>query len=219
VVCLTCMLWQLLFLNCRSSNSGCYFVKSNPRTIYFFSSMLHMGDILLSCKSHQAMTNLLLNRMESRYGLRIKNLQAENELIPSKPVRRAILYRCQWDDYTLTIIFPPFSHVPVGYHFNRDHNFMKRLISSNKTSSLSLHYNWNTNKVVKRQLLEQMGDWYVQDVCLPMKEQQNTTLNMAVCCAAQPLIRCHYSDLPSVIRCPDSPSFNSDKARKFWSRR
>lgn len=96
---------------------------------------------------------------------------------------------------------------------------MKRLINSNKSSSLSLHYNWNTNKVVKRQLLEQMGDWYVQDLCLPMEEQQNTTLNTAACCAAQPLIRCHYSDLPSVIPCPDSPSFNKDNARKFWSRR
>jgi len=168
-----------------SVNSGCYYIRNNARTRYFFSSLLQMGDVLLTVGSHQATTNLLLSRMANRYGLRVKTLQYEDELLP------------------------------IGWHYLRRPEFMRKLIQSNKTKSLSLHYNWNSNKEIKREFFEQMGDWFVQDICqAKIMMSKPRKLSLELCCAKEPVVRCHYKDKASVKPCRESPAFS--KGKSFW---
>lgn len=105
--------------------------------------------------------------------------------------------------------------ITVGVHLLRRHDFMRALINSNKTSALSLHYNWNNNKEVKRKFLEQMGDWYAQETCIDQQQSSASVKTQANCCAREPLIRCHYRDKASVIPCRQSPSF-SENGESFW---
>jgi len=105
--------------------------------------------------------------------------------------------------------------VTVGVHFLRRHDFMRALINSNKTSALSLHYNWNNNKEVKRKFLEQMGDWYAHETCINQQHSSDSVKTQGNCCAREPLIRCHYRDKASVIPCRQSPSF-SENGESFW---
>lgn len=181
-----------------------------------------MGDVLFAVSSHQATTNLLLNRMANRYGLRVQTLQHDDELLPSKylPCRARMFYvSCAVGAIvsiphgvhpSLLVVF-----LSVGWHYLRRPEFMRQLIQSNKTKSLSFHYNWNSNKDIKRDFLEQMGDWFVEDICLTkIMMRMPKMLNLELCCAKEPTIRCHYSDKASLIPCRDSPAFSTGKS--FW---
>ena len=59
-------------------NSGLFYVKNNPRTRHFFTSLVQYGDLVLRSKSHQAMVSWLLSQHVSRYGLRV-HVMNENE--------------------------------------------------------------------------------------------------------------------------------------------
>ena len=68
-----------------SANSGFYYAKTNPRTKYFFSSLLKAGDMILRTKSHQAVMGLLLSQHSSQFGLRVRVLHEESKMFPGKP--------------------------------------------------------------------------------------------------------------------------------------
>jgi len=103
----------------------------------------------------------------------------------------------------------------VGWHYLRRPEFMRKLIQSNKTKSLSLHYNWNSNKEIKREFFEQMGDWFVQDICqAKIMMSKPRKLSLELCCAKEPVVRCHYKDKASVKPCRESPAFS--KGKSFW---
>lgn len=100
---------------------------------------------------------------------------------------------------------------------------MKDMIRKNKTEPLSFHMNWNKDKQQKRDLLEQMGDWYVTKRCIGERTAAMMLQGLPgqylskVCCYEKPFARCHFRDLPSVIPCRKSPEFNkgADKP-SFW---
>ena len=54
------------------STLGFYFVRNNPLTMYFFSTLLRMGDLISATKSHQAALAALLAEFSGWKGLRVK---------------------------------------------------------------------------------------------------------------------------------------------------
>lgn len=69
----------------RSANSGCYFVRNNAKTKYFFSSFLMNGvDRILRAQSHQVIMHATMSHHASHYGLRVKTLTEESYLVPRK---------------------------------------------------------------------------------------------------------------------------------------
>ena len=80
---------------------------------------------------------------------------------------------------------------------------------------------WTTNKDNKLKFFQQMGEWYVHDKCIGKKiieiekEGEDQGALIQPCCAAEPLMQCHYKDKPSKIPCEDSPFIDKD-GKSFW---
>jgi hypothetical protein len=177
-----------------SANSGFYYVKYNTRTRHFLTSLLMAGDLVLKTDSHQQALIALLAEHVSLYGLKAKVLSRDMEEFPG------------------------------GYQFNqKSGNFMRALFNGT-IHPIIFHMSWTLNKDNKLLYFQQMGEWYVQDVCVNKKVNEITgTIDNAVesdltptCCSAKPLISCHYRDKPSVIPCKESPAIDKGKRKSFW---
>jgi hypothetical protein len=179
-----------LFYAPYSANTGFYYVRHNDKTQYFFNSLLLAGDLILSTHSHQITLIALLNEHASMYGLKVKILERN------------------------TLEFPG------GFSFHNKKEFMKDLIQGHIQPYI-FHMSWTVNKANKILYFRQMAEWYLNDKCV------NKTLSEIVegeggsgitgdgCCAAAPIVSCHYRDKPSKIPCRDSPPI--DKGRpSFW---
>jgi hypothetical protein len=59
-----------------------YYVRNNPRTEYFFNSLLVGGDLVLSTHSHQVALIALLNEHASMYNLKVKTLPRDGDEFP-----------------------------------------------------------------------------------------------------------------------------------------
>jgi hypothetical protein len=180
-----------LFYAPYSANTGFYYVRHNDRTQYFFNSLLMAGDLILSTHSHQIALIALLNEHASMYNLRVKILERNT---------------------------PEF---PGGFTYHRKASYMKDMLAGRVTPYI-FHMSWTANKANKALYFRQMGEWYLQDKCVgstvPQITGKETVSNGGLldsCCAAEPIITCHYRDKPSKIPCKDSPPI--DKGRpSFW---
>ena len=85
-----------------------------------------------------------------------------------------------------------------------------------------LHMSWTTNKKNKLVFLQQMGLWYTKHECesgggVEVAKGVSKGQLEASCCSADPIIKCNYSDKPSVEQCKDSSAPTIDKdAKHFW---
>jgi len=172
-----------------SPNSGFYFVRHNERTEYFMHSLLMAGNIIAQSGSHQNAMSSTLNEHASWRGLHVKTLDRDMEEFPG------------------------------GFHFHQPHRkeYMKGILEGTIKSYI-FHMSWTANKDNKKLYFEQMGDWYVKEECVGSKastilEGEEKDLAKA-CCAAEPIIKCHYRDKPSKIPCKDSPPI--DKGKPSW---
>lgn len=111
---------------------------------------------------------------------------------------------------------------PNGYHFQTRDEYMKGLIEG-KIQPYIFHMSWTSNKVEKRNNLEQMGDWHVKDKCvgrtankISKKKKAKATDLASTCCNPRPIVQCHYRDKPSRIPCPDSPPLEYENAPSWW---
>ena len=173
-----------------SANSGFYFIRSNPRTKILFRTMLYSGDLIIACRSHQQILIALLEEYNSLLGLTVKVLSREE------------------DDF------------PGGYHYNMRKDFMRKMIDG-KITPYIFHMSWTLNKVNKVEYLHQMGMWYLNDKCVGQEvagillgDDASNDVRGA-CCSAEPIIKCHYSDKPSIIPCKDSPPIDKN-GKSFW---
>lgn len=179
-----------------SANSGFYYVRANKKTSYLFTSLLYHGAIVRKSKSHQQVLVQLLNEHSSMFGLKVKVFDA-----------------------TLTDMFPG------GIHYHQDWNTMKKIISGTSNAYL-LHMSWTENKMNKVLFFRQLGEWYVQDICISDGGESSTLIDgdtelddgslIEQCCSVEPIFSCHYKDKPSKIPCPDSPRIDPHKHRSFW---
>ena len=180
-----------LFYAPYSANTGFYYVRHNDRTQYFFNSLLLAGDLILSTHSHQITLIALLNEHASMYNLRVKILERNT---------------------------PEF---PGGYTYHRKTEYMKDMLAGRVTPYI-FHMSWTHNKANKALYFRQMGEWYLQDKCVASTVPQITGMETVSngglhdsCCAAEPIISCHYRDKPSKIPCKDSPPIDKGR-RSFW---
>jgi hypothetical protein len=184
-----------------SFNTGLYFVRCTPRTVFFFDVFSRMGDVVLKYRSHQAAMIALLGEHASWMGLRVKILER---------------------DSTDGMLFPG------GYHFHRRWDYMKQVVQGRAHPYL-FHMSWTESMGNKVRFLKQLGEWYVDPDCENNNINRTTatttgvtrnkdappTLPLPLCCLAEPVVECHYRDKPSKIPCRDSPAMDHD-GESFW---
>ena len=178
-----------------SANTGFYYVRNNDKTKFLFRSLLYLGDMVLSMTSHQQALAALLDEHSSLTGLRIKTLSGFD--------------------------------FPGGYHYHRKKEipFLKDIVQGNHVPYL-MHMSWTTNKRNKLVFLQQMGLWYTNNSCengggVGVANGLSSGELETACCSAEPVIKCHYSDKPSVVECRDRKNEMSfidkpPKGKSFW---
>ncbi|OEU06100.1 hypothetical protein FRACYDRAFT_202684 [Fragilariopsis cylindrus CCMP1102] len=146
--------WDMMFqddgsrqarYNPYSPNTGFYFVRNTPLTMYFFGSLLRMGDLISATKSHQAALSALLAEFAGWKGLRVK----------------------VWHKGGDTLF-------PGGFEYHQSKDYMRKMIAD-EIQPYIFHMSWTANKDNKKLFFEQMGYWYTQegngcngiDCCLP----------------------------------------------------
>ena len=87
---------------------------------------------------------------------------------------------------------------------------MKNVMTGTKTPYL-FHFNWNLDKETKRQFMEQMGAWHVDETKCPMVDSPT----VSKCCLAQATPVCYFGDKPSILtECKTFPFLESNTS--FW---
>ena len=188
-----------------SANSGFYYVRNNDKTKYLFASLLYSGDMIIQSHSHQQALVQIMAEHASLFGLKVKVLSRDMEEFPG------------------------------GWHYHRKKkDFMKQVVSE-KITPYIFHMSWTNNKDNKIKFLQQMGQWYVGDVCIAQTKKAifenvevdsgETGINengdeynkmlFEPCCLAEPNIVCHYRDKPSKYPCKDSPPIDKGQP-SFW---
>jgi hypothetical protein len=177
-----------------SFNTGLYFVRANPHTVFFFNMFARMGDVILKYRSHQGAMIALINEHTSWKGLRVKIIEKDSA--------DGVLF-------------------PGGYHFHRRRDFMKRMIQGQENPYL-FHISWTESKENKLLFLKQLGEWFVQPICenkavkdLKPGDGAGDLDIASMCCLSEPVVECHYRDKPSKIPCRGSPSIDR-VGRSFW---
>lgn len=106
----------------------------------------------------------------------------------------------------------PGENFPSGYHYLQKPDLMHEIVTGKRKPYL-FHINWTENREEKLSFLQQMGLWFVQPQCAVPGE---AVLNQdRSCCAADPLVTCHYRDRPSAVPCHDSPAMVKN-GKSFW---
>ena len=116
-----------------SPNSGFYFVRNTPKTVYLFETFVRMGDMIQLMKSHQRVLNDLIIHFTTTKGLRVKVIKKGDDNV-----------------------------FPGGVEFHNKKQLMKEIIRGTRKPYI-FHMSWTRNKENKQKFLEQLGEWYVQD--------------------------------------------------------
>jgi len=179
-----------LFYAPYSANTGFYYIRNNAKTQHFFNTFLMSGDLIYSTRSHQVPLVALLTEHASMYGIKVKIFaRTENDF-------------------------------PGGHAYHRRKDFMKDMIAG-KEKPYIFHMSWTHNKSNKMKYFQQLGEWRVQESCVaktPTEIKPDFVSGdslISTCCAAEPIIQCHYRDKPSKIPCKDSPPIDKGH-RSFW---
>ena len=174
-----------------SANSGFYFVRANDRTKHLFRHLLYSGDLLNAWYSHQQVLIALLSEYNSLLGLKVKVFAKERDEFPG------------------------------GWLFHRQPKEMKKIMQGESNSHYIFHMSWTENKENKLKFFQQIGQWYVQETCVGKHYNEivggDSSVSLSThCCLAEPLIKCHYKDKPSIIPCNDSPLLDKKRGKPFW---
>uniref|UniRef100_A0A7S4AKP5 Nucleotide-diphospho-sugar transferase domain-containing protein n=1 Tax=Pseudo-nitzschia australis TaxID=44445 RepID=A0A7S4AKP5_9STRA len=95
---------------------------------------------------------------------------------------------------------------PGGYEYHQGKDYMRQFIAG-KIKPFIFHMSWTENKDNKKLYYEQMAEWYTKD--------ESSGCKGLDCCAAEPIITCHYKDKPSFVPCKDSPPIDK-RGKSFW---
>ncbi|KAL3905632.1 MAG: hypothetical protein SGARI_004364 [Bacillariaceae sp.] len=119
-----------------SPNSGFYFIRNNPKTMFLFGELLKMGDTISKYRSHQHALGQLLNEHVS------------------------------WNEIRVKVHAHGFGNpFPGGFEFNRKPDYMKDLLITKETKQdpYIFHMCWTEGKHHKIKFYQQMGQWHVLD--------------------------------------------------------
>jgi hypothetical protein len=119
-----------------SPNSGFYFVRNHPKTMFLFGELLKMGDTIARYHSHQHALSQLVNEHVGWTGIRVK------------------VHKQGFGN--------PF---PGGFEFNTKPDFMKDFLMTkeSKQDPYIWHMCWTEGKEHKIKFYEQMGQWHVRN--------------------------------------------------------
>jgi hypothetical protein len=188
-----------------SANSGFYYIRHNPKTLYIFTSLLYNADLIVATKSHQQALNALLTEYSSLYGLRVKTLSAD--LLPG-----GSHYHRQ-TEYMRQLLIPGYSTSDSGNGSNHQNN--APIAHAKKPDPWLFHMSWTKNKDDKLRFMKQMGLWYLlQDS--NEEDADACGIEALDCCSSEPVVSCHYRDKPSVVDCSDSPPIDQNGNKVFW---
>ena len=152
------------------------------------TSLLMRTNEILSANSHQKAMVALMTEHVTVYGLRAKVVSKFEEEFPG------------------------------GFHYNQKTMEYMRDFYAGRVHPYIFHMSWTSSKDNKLKYFRQMGEWFVKDACIQQEAPQIPGFSanaVQTCCAAEPLVSCHYRDKPSKIPCKDSP--NIDEGRpSFW---
>ena len=182
-----------------SANSGFYYVRSNEKTRYLFTSLLYHGDMIVQSTSHQQVLIQLLANHASLFGLKVKVLSRDMEEFPG------------------------------GWHYHRQKDLMRGIMSEkivpeifhmswtkNKDNKLKFYQQmgqWYVNDscigATRDQILGVSGEG--SDAVISTSED----VLFEPCCLAEPNIVCHYRDKPSKIPCKDKDPIDAGRP-SFW---
>jgi len=176
-----------------SANSGFYYIRNNPETKYFLTSLLYAGDLILTSNSHQQALIQVMTEHASQFGLKVKVLSRDMKEFPG------------------------------GWHYNRHKKDYMKSVAKGEIVPHIFHMSWTTNKINKVKYFKQMGEWYMKDQCVQHTQDDilgqggvhvsGELINS--CCLTEPNIVCFYRDKPSKIPCKDSPPIDKGKP-SFW---
>jgi len=171
-----------------AGNSGFYYVRTNDRTKWLFTSFIYIaGDLMYRVKSHQQVLSNLMSEHATTYGLRVKTMSHHPYLFG-------------------------------GYEYNSRTSLMKDVYRYKKVPKpLLFHMCWTQSHVHKKAFMKQMGFWQVNPQCADTQAISQISQEdiLSTCCAAEPLVECFYSDKPSVIPCSDKAPLDKGK-HDFW---
>jgi len=120
-----------------SANSGFYYVKSNDKTRYLFTSLIYAGDLLWTFNSHQQVLGQLLAEHHSLFNLRVK-------ILPKDDFPGGKQYHST-DRYMENFILYQDDEIAKPWMF---------------------HMSWTLNMDNKLKFMKQMGMWYLNnDAC------------------------------------------------------
>eukprot|EP00588_Corethron_pennatum_P024988 CAMPEP_0194333788 /NCGR_PEP_ID=MMETSP0171-20130528/63946_1 /TAXON_ID=218684 /ORGANISM="Corethron pennatum, Strain L29A3" /LENGTH=621 /DNA_ID=CAMNT_0039096165 /DNA_START=31 /DNA_END=1896 /DNA_ORIENTATION=- len=170
------------------ANSGFYYVRYNPRTVYLFTSLMYHSDMITG--SHQAVLIQIMADHASLFGLRVKVL--DDKEFPSG-------YHYHRNKDLMKNIMTGKS-VPYVYHMSWTKN------KTDKLKYLKQMGLWHVE--------EKCEDAKGLEVIEELEGDPDKDAVFNACCSVDPLITCFYKDKPSKIPCKDSPSI--DKGRGSW---
>ena len=171
-----------------AGNTGFYYVRHNPRTKYLLTNLVYIGDQVRRAASHQQGMGIIMSEHAMLFGLKVKTMTNDHNFAG-------------------------------GYDFHRDRGVMKKIVAGEITPVV-FHMCWTENRDNKLNFMEQMGMWQVDEKCKTGPKAHSMLKSseehfIENCCAKEPIVKCHFSDKPSIIPCTDSPQI--DQAGKpFW---
>jgi len=174
-----------------SANTGFYYVRNNNKTKWLFTSFVYISkDLLKMNRSHQELMTLLLSEHSMSYGLRVKVLTDHPSIMGG-----------------------------FDYHVN-SRTLMKDIyVHGTKPKPMVFHMYWTHSYIQKIEFLKQMGMWQTDKMCVFGKKELFNAADgenlKNLCCAAQPIVECTYSDKPSIVSCVGSPKLTKG-ASDFW---
>ena len=150
-----------------------------------------LNQLLLLTDSNQGNEqyhiNQLLAEYSSLYGMRVKTLRREE--------------------------------FPTGVVYHSESEIMKGIFDGS-VKPYMFHMSWTYSKDDKLLHFQQTGDWFAKPKCIggeatSLRSKKETVID--ACCSAEPLISCHYSDMPSLPSCKNKKmKAQSEGAESFW---
>ncbi|GMI29999.1 hypothetical protein TeGR_g2536 [Tetraparma gracilis] len=102
---------------------------------------------------------------------------------------------------------------PGGKQYHHEKDYMLKWMQG-EVEPIMYHMCWTANKDDKILYMQQMGEWFLEEKCGGDAVRSGGSDPLA-CCSAEPMVKCHFKDKPSIVKCDSSP--NKDKGGKsFW---
>jgi len=174
-----------------SPNTGFYYVRNNKRTQFFFHSLLMSGgDMIMATYSHQIALNALLSEHISLYGLSVKICNSiefpSGYTFHNEPtIMKEYLGLSSSSSSSSSSIQQQQGQEPGQHNSSTVGTTAIRVQQAPERQPYIFHFCWANHKYDKIHFMEQLGEWYLQESCkslsnndiMTMSNNSNSTTN------------------------------------------